>query len=132
MPRKPEYIVVLGIVVFLGVTVLAMEVSNELGGLPNFFEQRVSLVEARYVCMVTDLASDREQIPFEIDGSKYYGCCDKCEQTLRENHAARVAADPVTGGTVDKAEAVIGALPSGQVYYFEDEDSLRRFRRDFL
>ena len=36
----------------------------------------------------------------------------------------RVATDPVSGKPVDKAEAVIGELPDGKVFFFESEKSL--------
>ena len=41
----------------------------------------------------------------------------------------RAATDPVTGAKVDKATAVVGALPDGSVRYFESEKTLRQFSK---
>jgi YHS domain-containing protein len=85
-------------------------------------------VPTQYVCMVNDQFFGKDQIPVAVDGQTYYGCCENCEKMLRANHKVRVAVDPVSGRTVDKATAVIGALEDGSVYYFESEKNLKKFR----
>jgi YHS domain-containing protein len=86
------------------------------------------LVEPRFVCMVNNALFDREQIPVEVEGKTYFGCCPMCKERLAADPAAREAVDPVSGKTVDKATAVIGALPSGDVLYFESEENLAAHR----
>lgn len=80
------------------------------------------------VCMVNDQVMGRPQIPITVDGRTYYGCCENCKKRLAEDESARLAKDPVTGAMVDKSAAVIGQDPSGRVFYFASEDSLRAFK----
>ena len=85
------------------------------------------VVEAQYVCMVNDAVFAKAQIPVEVDGRTYYGCCEMCKSRLQEDAAIRTATDPVSGAQVDKATAVIATAPDGTVYYFETEDTLGQF-----
>ena len=87
----------------------------------------LKLVDSNHVCMITDQEFAREQIPVEVEGKTYYGCCEMCKAKLNNNPESRVATDPVSGNSVDKAEAVIGAAPDGKVYYFESEENLTQF-----
>ena len=80
------------------------------------------------VCMVNDQFMGKAQIPVEVAGRTYYGCCAMCKERLANQEAARVGRDPVTGESVDKSLAVIVRDESGKVYYFAGEDSLRRWK----
>lgn len=82
------------------------------------------------VCMVNDTFFARQQIPVEVEGRTYYGCCAACKQRLAEDAAIRSAVDPVTGEAVDKATATIAARPDGSVLYFASEENLARYRAD--
>ncbi len=84
-------------------------------------------VESQYVCMINNKLFDSPQIPVEVDGKTYYGCCPMCKEKLEKSEQARIAADPVSGKTVDKATAIIGAKADGTVYYFENEESLKKY-----
>ncbi len=84
-------------------------------------------VEAKYVCMPNNKRFEKEQIPVEIDNKMYYGCCKMCVGMLKMDPKVRVAVDPVSGRQVDKAVAVIGATPDNKVYYFGNEQILKRF-----
>jgi YHS domain-containing protein len=86
------------------------------------------VTDRSHVCMVNDFAMGRPQIPVEVGGRTYFGCCPDCKLKLETREAARTASDPVTGEPVDKATAVIVRDASGKVYYFASEDTLRRFR----
>ncbi|HEY8944796.1 MAG TPA: hypothetical protein VIM73_11060, partial [Polyangiaceae bacterium] len=79
----------------------------------------VVVQERNEVCMVNDQYMGRDQIPVTIAGKTYYGCCPMCKGRLEQDATARMAKDPVTGNSVDKATAAIGRAPSGQVFYFE-------------
>jgi len=85
-------------------------------------------VEAQYVCMVNNKMFSVVQIPVEVEGKTYYGCCQMCEARLKQDAAIRKAVDPVSGAEVDKADAVIGAKRDGSVYYFETEENYEAFR----
>lgn len=84
-------------------------------------------VDSKRVCMVNDTVFPRDQIPVEVDGKTYFGCCEMCKGRIVKDAAIRTATDPVTGKSVDKAIAVIGASPDGHVEYFESEESFSRY-----
>jgi YHS domain-containing protein len=80
------------------------------------------------VCMVNDQFMGKPQIPVEVEGRTYYGCCAMCKDKLNQQPEARTAHDPVTGEAVDKAKAVIVQDAQGKVKYFASEATLARFR----
>lgn len=84
-------------------------------------------VEAKYVCMMNNSLFDRVQIPVEVEGKTYYGCCAGCKNSLKVDASIRAATDPVSGNKVDKATAVIGANEQGKVWYFENIDNMNSF-----
>ena len=92
---------------------------------------KLSRVETKTVCMINEHAMGKEQIPIEIEGRTYYGCCDMCKKALAADAAKRVAVDPVSGKQVDKATAVIAAQGDGRVFYFESEESLAKYNKQF-
>jgi YHS domain-containing protein len=81
------------------------------------------------VCMVNDQFMGRAQIPIEADGRTYYGCCEMCKGRLANDPSSRVAADPVSGKTVDKATAVIGRDRDGRTLYFENALTFATYAR---
>ena len=83
--------------------------------------------EAKRVCMVQDTVFPKDQIPIQVDGKTYFGCCEMCKGRLASDEAVRYAKDPVSGKTVDKATAVIGATPEGKALYFESEKTFKAF-----
>ncbi len=85
-------------------------------------------VEAKYVCMVNNARFEDVQIPTEVNGKTYYGCCEMCKAKLEGSQELREATDPVSGNIVDKATAVIGAdVSDDAVYYFENEENFQSF-----
>lgn len=92
---------------------------------------KLTRVETKTVCMINEHAMGKDQIPIEIDGRTYYGCCDMCKKALAADAAKRVAIDPVSGKQVDKATAVIAAQEDGRVFYFENEESLAKHNKQF-
>lgn len=79
------------------------------------------------VCMVNNQVFDKTQIPIEVEGKTYYGCCEMCKDRLANDAEARFATDPVSGARVDKATAVIGAQADGTTFYFENEANLQQY-----
>src|SRR5688500_1229803 len=90
-------------------------------------EGPVKKVEPNKVCMINEQFMDREQIPIEVDGKVYFGCCNMCKERLGKDASTRVAIDPVSKKKVDKATAVIGATADGSVLYFETEKNLEKY-----
>lgn len=84
-------------------------------------------VEAKKVCMVNDALFEKDQIPVEVEGKTYYGCCQMCKARLAQDAAVRSAVDPVSGETVDKASAVPAALADGSILYFESGETLAKY-----
>ncbi len=92
---------------------------------------KLTRVETKMVCMINEHAMGKEQIPIEIEGRTYYGCCDMCKKALAADATKRVATDPVSGKQVDKATAVIAAQEDGRVFYFESEATLAKYNKQF-
>ena len=101
-------------------TLLALEVLAAAPADARMMQQLVR-VPIEQVCMVNDEFMAKKQIPIRVGKKTYYGCCAMCVSTLTSDARARQAVDPVSGHIVDKATAVIGALPDGRVLYFENE-----------
>lgn len=98
------------------------------GGLAQAAET-LQRVEAKKVCMVNNQLFGKDQIPVEVQGKTYYGCCEMCKERLAKDAAARTGVDPVTGKPVDKATAVIAALEDGSVLYFESEKTFEQYSK---
>lgn len=86
-------------------------------------------VETKKVCMVNNQVFEKDQIPVAVQGKTYYGCCEMCKERLAKDAAARTATDPVTGKPVDKATAVIAAMPDGKVLYFESQETYEKYTK---
>ncbi|MFQ5354557.1 MAG: TRASH domain-containing protein [Thermodesulfobacteriota bacterium] len=84
-------------------------------------------VDASIVCMVNDNVMGRTQIPVEVEGKTYYGCCKNCVGKLKGNIAVRTAKDPFSGNDVDKASAFIIEGPKGEALYFESAVTANKF-----
>lgn len=98
-------------------------------GSAAFAAGALTKVENKRVCMVTNMVFPKDQIPVTHNGKTYYGCCENCKKTLSQDATARVAIDPVTKKSVDKASAVIGAREDGSVEYFESLTSFEKYQK---
>jgi YHS domain-containing protein len=76
------------------------------------------------ICMGTNTAFAKDQIPVEIEGRTYYACCNMCKTMLAKDGTQRAAIDPVSRNSVDESLAVIGVSSNGPVVYFENERDL--------
>jgi YHS domain-containing protein len=79
------------------------------------------------VCMVNNQFMGMAQIPVEIEGRTYYGCCPMCRERLQGDAALRTAIDPLTQAPVDKASAVIGKTSTGAALYFAKLENLHAY-----
>jgi YHS domain-containing protein len=123
MPRSRKFAAVLTLcVVALLVSTLAFAGND--GTKPA-----LKRVETKKVCMVNNAVFEKDQIPIQVSGKTYYGCCEMCKERLAKDAAARTATDPVTKKPVDKATAVIAAQPDGTVLYFESEKTLEQYEK---
>ena len=90
---------------------------------------QLTRVEPKRVCMMNDTVFQKDQIPIDVGGKTYFGCCAMCKERLASDAKARQAIDPVSGDSVDKATAVIGAQPDGKVLYFQNEKNFAAFNQ---
>jgi YHS domain-containing protein len=113
--------------VLLTLSFLAAQEKTDTGKTVSF--DPLKKVEAKFVCMGmgSNRVFDHELIPAVVDDKTYYGCCDNCKTALLSDSTYRYAIDPVSKVRVDKATAVIGALPEGEVRYFENESNMLKF-----
>jgi YHS domain-containing protein len=95
---------------------------------PTTSNQLTLVSNASQVCMVNDQFMGREQIPIQVEGKTYFGCCEMCKGRLARDPAVRTGRDPVSGKMVDKASATIAKRENGEVLYFESEETFQRFR----
>lgn len=80
------------------------------------------------MCMVNNQFMGKPQIPVEVGGKTYFGCCAMCKGRLESDASARAATDPITGESVDKASAVIAQDAQGAVVYFASAEHLARYQ----
>ena len=71
----------------------------------------------------------RPQIPVDVAGKTYFGCCPACKDRLGNDAAIRQAVDPATKSPVDKATAVIAQRSDGSVLYFASQETFTRYQR---
>lgn len=80
------------------------------------------------VCMVNNTFMGKAQIPVEVEGKTYFGCCEMCKGRLANEPSTRTAVDPVSGAEVDKATAVIAKDADGNILYFASNETLEAYR----
>ena len=79
--------------------------------------------------MVNDRFMGVKQIPIDVDGTTYYGCCQGCVEKLQENiDDVRFGSNPLIDTKVDKASTIIVHDKStGGVFYFETNKDAQAF-----
>ena len=108
-------------------SIFLMTLAVGLFGTTSIAAESLKIVENEKVCMVTDMHFAKKQIPVEVEGKTYFGCCQNCKATLSKDATARTATDPISGKSVDKAKAVIAARSDNSVVYFENEKNFKEY-----
>jgi len=87
------------------------------------------IVPNEKVCMVNDRFMGVKQIPIDVDGTTYFGCCQGCVEKLQKNiDNVRFGSNPIDDTKVDKANAVIVQDKSkGSVFYFASKQDAQSF-----
>ena len=90
---------------------------------------KYEIVPNEKVCMVNDRFMVVPQIPIDVSGTTYYGCCEDCVEKLQKNlNDVRFGSNPLTNTKVDKATAIIVQnKDNGSVYYFSSEAEANTF-----
>ncbi|MDZ4660628.1 MAG: hypothetical protein SGJ18_03315 [Pseudomonadota bacterium] len=106
---------------------LVFTASILLFGGPAHAIENWKIVPNKEVCMVTNMHFSRLQIPVEQSGKTYYGCCENCKATIKNDASSRLATDPQTQKSIDKSKAVIAANEAGSVLYFENRANFEKY-----
>lgn len=86
------------------------------------------LVSNNEVCMVNNVFMAKKQIEVLFDGKKYYGCCEICQERIPRDKDVRIAIDPLSKKSIDKASSLIAISgENGEVLYFENEKSYQAY-----
>jgi YHS domain-containing protein len=87
-------------------------------------------VPADEVCMVQKyFMGPAKMTPVALAGKTYWVCCQGCYDSLKKfPDKERFSTDPVSGKTVDKADAVLGRARNGQIHFFENEANRAAFQ----
>ena len=82
-----------------------------------------------HVCMMNNKYFESEQIPADVEGKIYYGCCQGCVASLKNNRSMRYAKDPHNGEEVDKANSYIVLNQDGSknVLYFKSDENYSKY-----
>jgi len=121
------------LVIIILTSILSLGCSNDgvtSGAISEIEITSKSLTKAdpQYISMINNELFNKKQIPVNVNGKIYYGCCEMCEETLRNKPESRIAIDPVSGNEVDKATAIIGSDAEGKAYYFENENNFNKYQ----
>ncbi|MBD98779.1 MAG: hypothetical protein CMO34_02965 [Verrucomicrobia bacterium] len=95
------------------------------------YNSNYEIVPNEKVCMVNDRYMGVSQIPIEVSGITYYGCCENCIEKLQKNlNDVRFGGNPSSDIKIDKASAVIVQdKNSGSVFYFASKDEANAFMK---
>ncbi len=85
-------------------------------------------IPANLVCMVNNKYMGEPQIPVKINYIVYYGCCNMCEEQLKNNPETRFAIDPYSQTKVNKAHAYIAISDNDEVLYFENQNHFKKYK----
>jgi YHS domain-containing protein len=88
----------------------------------------VKQVNPKSICFLHKTRFPHPLKSVEVDGKKYYGSSKDCLAKLKDDPSARMDVDPVSGKPVDKAAAVIGVDKAGKIYFFENQENMKKFR----
>ncbi len=102
-----------------------LQAANNLAG---------SQIKTSLVCMMNNAYMGTEQIPVQVNGKTYYGCCAGCAASLQSNkNNIRYAQDPYSAEEVDKAEAfiVLKSPATKEVLYFKSEQNYKAYSDAF-
>ena len=101
----------------------------EAGTLDQLSLKPAERLKTNLVCMMNNKLFTTELIPVEVNGKVYYGCCQGCVESLKNNRSIRYAVDPYSGEEIDKADAyiILNSDGSQSVLYFKSEENYLNF-----
>ena len=120
LPRMGLVIAALGLSV-TGAMAESMPVTPALDG---------QVADRSLVCMIDDNLQKNPGLEYAYQGKTYYLCCAGCRNRFASDPARfSRAVDPVSGESVDKAEALIYGY-AGRALFFSNEAHLKAFAAD--
>jgi PBP1b-binding outer membrane lipoprotein LpoB len=92
----------------------------------------IKQIPNKQVCMINNKFMNKDQIPVPVSEKIYYGCCQGCVLTLKNDSTSRYDTDPLTNEKVDKAKAFVIIKPGSQdeVLYFKSESNARKYLKN--
>jgi YHS domain-containing protein len=81
------------------------------------------------VCMVKRTVQPHTSYTYEYQGKTYHFCCTMCLSKFKADpENLKLAIDPVSNKSVDKADAFIYSY-QGHAYFFESKRTLKKFSK---
>lgn len=103
------------------------QLSNESEKTAQLGQSAFQVVPASKICMPQDRVFPNKMFSIEYNGKTYYGCCMGCIKKIKKDPNRYIwAKDPISGETVDKADAIILDI-QGKAVYFASKDNARNF-----
>lgn len=95
------------------------------------FPEPGKVIDHNIVCMASNVYMGNEQLEVIINGKTYYSCSPHCSNQLQSGDHVRLATDPFSKKTVDKADAFISMSPDsvGTILYFDSDESLKQYSK---
>ncbi|MGZ2369478.1 hypothetical protein ACXR6G_06805 [Ancylomarina sp. YFZ004] len=133
-PKKSEIkgLIILGLIVFLAaIIVYAPGLNNS-----NNDDQIIyvsfegEIIPDSMVCMLGGDIKTKPTLPIEINSKTYWGCCQNCLGKLQRNeNNALYALDPLSGESVNKADAIIRQDPQNnkRVFFFKSNETYNQY-----
>ncbi|MUP39402.1 hypothetical protein [Labilibaculum euxinus] len=125
-------LLILGLIILLVAIVVYAPVINERDKSETLkfssFEGKEML--DNMVCMVRGDIKSKSTLPIQIEDKTYRGCCQKCMDKLERNvNNIRFTIDPITGQSINKADAVIKQDPhdNKRVLFFKSNETYNQY-----
>jgi YHS domain-containing protein len=95
------------------------------------FPEPGKIIEHKVVCMASNVYMGKEQLEVIINGKTYYSCSPHCTNQLQSQNNVRLATDPLSKKTIDKADAFISMSPDsvGAILYFESNENMKHYSK---
>lgn len=93
------------------------------------FPEPGKVIDHKVVCMASNVYMGSEQLEVIINGKTYYSCSQRCTNLLQSGDHVRLATDPFSKKTLDKANAFISMSSDsvGTILYFELDKNLKQY-----
>lgn len=125
-------LIILGLLVFLAaIIVYAPLLNDEVNDEHiNYSSLEGEIIPNRFVCMLRGDVKSRPTLPIEVNSKTYWACCQNCLGKLQRNeNNVLFAIDPLSGESVNKADAIIRRDPQNnkRVFFFKSNETYNQY-----